>query len=178
MSTENAALKAKIEEIREEALGSRGELYELHGSAIRSTLLPLAELLELNIESNPELVELTLINLFADPGFRATELETALEAKRAAAADGDPKGLWQFSMGFGRMGDLDSIFVARKSEIDAIIGKEVYFGEVLGKHSQVYGTVEGENFELISANPDQVEFFETRIGSTGHNPFDYLEEEV
>lgn len=85
--------------------------------------------------------------------------------------------VWKFYWDCGRQGSVDSIFVARESELKEIYGKTVYFGEVLGKHSEVYGDLESSEFSVISDDPKFVELFKEHIGSTGHNPFDYLEDE-
>ena len=47
-------------------------------------------------------------------------------------------GLYRFECDFGRMGDLEGLFVANHEDIDSIIGKRIYFGEVLGKHSEIW----------------------------------------
>ena len=48
--------------------------------------------------------------------------------------------LYKFHWDCGRMGNLDGVFIAEPKEIEALIGKEIHFGEVLGKHSDIQGT--------------------------------------
>lgn len=87
------------------------------------------------------------------------------------------KGIYKFDADFGRMGDLSAVFVATAQDIENIIGKEVYFGEVLGKHSEVYMTVENDNFSLVTNDEKFIELFEEYGLENGHNPFDYYESE-
>lgn len=182
MATESA-IAALIETMRDEADGDRGVFYELYGSGIQDALAPLAELLELNIATNPELVELTALSLQGDGNSgRADELRALIMAKRpAATADGsdaeDPKKLWKFQWDVGRMGIVDSTFVATQSEIDGLIGKGIHFGEILGKHSDISGVLEREDIEVLSEDQGEIAAFERTVGSTGHNPFDYYEGE-
>lgn len=75
------------------------------------------------------------------------------------------------------MGELESVFVAEDSAVDVAIGREVYFGEALGKHSEIYCNLEREHFEKLSDDQSVCGVIERYIGSTGHNPLDYLEDE-
>lgn len=84
--------------------------------------------------------------------------------------------LWRFSWNVGRQGDVEGVFVASEEEIESNIGSAVYFGEILGKHSEIYGTLDRSDLELISDDPKFVGLFQQHIGSTGHNPLEYLEE--
>lgn len=72
--------------------------------------------------------------------------------------------------------DLESIFVAWDSELEWIMGKVIWFGEVGGKHSEVTLTMEEKYFTVVTDDPTKVQVIEEIIGSTGLNPFDYLEE--
>jgi hypothetical protein len=38
---------------------------------------------------------------------------------------------------FGRMGCLTGLFITTRDELDKVIGKSLYWGEVLGKHSEI-----------------------------------------
>ena len=48
------------------------------------------------------------------------------------------------------MGMVESLFVAEKDLVESWIGKDVDFGEALGKHSEVEGTAERDDFTIIS----------------------------
>lgn len=78
--------------------------------------------------------------------------------------------LWSFYWDCGRQGDVEGIFKATEDEVEAAIGKEVYFGEILGKHSEVYGTLEDGEIELESDDPLVV----MDAKESGYNPLEYL----
>ena len=173
MTTRDEIL-ALIQPIREEADGDRELLYELYGGGIRVTLEPLADLLEATADSHPELVELVALSLQDRDEKRREELRTALMEKRAKQAEAALIWRWSWSM---RGGDLESVFTATRAEVEELYGQYIVFGEVLGKHSDVQGTLEADEFEVLSEDPQLVELFRKHVGSTGHSPFDYLEEE-
>lgn len=81
--------------------------------------------------------------------------------------------LWQFYWDWGRHGSIEGIFKATPEEVESIVGKEAYFGEVLGKHSEVYGTIEERDFEILERDPLKV----VMSSECGFNPFDYIREE-
>lgn len=85
------------------------------------------------------------------------------------------KGIYKFNRDCGRMGSVESTFIATQKEVDAIIGKYVNFGEILGKHSEIYGKVEDGEITLISSDVVAIKVLEN-IGllPTGHNPLDYF----
>lgn len=60
-----------------------------------------------------------------------------------------------------------------------MIGKELYFGEVLGKHSEIYGIVEKEDIKEIKVSKNTIEELQEKCGYniSGYNPLDYIEEE-
>ena len=67
------------------------------------------------------------------------------------------------------------MFVAEEPKVKDLIGKNVYFGEVLGKHSEVRGTVEEKNIEELTASEAAIEVFEKHLnGCVGWNPLDYV----
>ena len=84
------------------------------------------------------------------------------------------KGIYKFHWSCGRAGELDGIFVADSEQISSANGCSISFGEVLGKHSDIYGTLAAEDFQLISDNPEEVEMFERLNLETGHNPIALL----
>ena len=82
-----------------------------------------------------------------------------------------------YSMVFdcGRMGSLEGKFVTTKEKMSKLIEsqKEVYFGEVLGKHSEVYGPIDETDVTLVSDDPKTVQMFKDNNFSSGYNPFEY-----
>lgn len=88
------------------------------------------------------------------------------------------KGIYEFYWDVGRMGSVSGTFIADSDMIDKAIGKQVYFGEILGKHSEVYGTLDEWDLELKTQDQDFINKFEEIMGegySTGYNPLDYIE---
>lgn len=84
--------------------------------------------------------------------------------------------LWKFYWDCGRQGDLEGIFVATEKEVNDLIGKDVNFGEVLGKHSEVYGTIEKDEITKIDLDSETVEKVTKVLGETwsGYNPLGYV----
>lgn len=88
------------------------------------------------------------------------------------------KKLYNFHWDYGRNGDVRGIFVAEESDVAVAIGRQIYFGEILGKHSEVYGTLEAKDIEIKTDDQDFIEKFIKFIGtSTGYNPLDYINED-
>ncbi len=79
--------------------------------------------------------------------------------------------IYKYSEDFGRMGDLEGVFVADDDTITELRKvKEIYLGEVLGKHSEVYATVDDSTLKEISDDPVIVAFFKRHFcGSIGVN---------
>lgn len=97
--------------------------------------------------------------------------------------------LWKFSWDCGRGGNVESVFVADGDEVRNAIGKEVYFGEILGKHSEVYGTLEATDVKELLATEEQIQWLidtfeaapdlysdgsKTTITIMGHNPLQHI----
>lgn len=88
--------------------------------------------------------------------------------------------LYKFYWDCGRMGDLEGLFIATQEQIDSIMGKDIYFGEVLGKHSEIYGTIDAGDITKIDFGNDAVLKLKDVFGKTtlsGYNPLDYVEED-
>ncbi len=91
----------------------------------------------------------------------------------------------------GRWGSLNGLFTADTNSVSKIMGEEVFFGEVLGKHSEVFGPIEECDITLVDATPGTIEELEHTLGGgnvygtiydgtycslVGYNPFDYKNE--
>ena len=87
------------------------------------------------------------------------------------------KSLWKFYWDVRRGGNVSGIFVATDEEVAKAIGEEVYFGEILGKHSDIYGTLEETDLTKITSDQDFIAKFEEFKCSSGYNPLEYLREE-
>ena len=88
------------------------------------------------------------------------------------------KKLYSFYWDCGRCGNLEGLFIAEESEVDKILGKKVYFGEVLGKHSEVSGIISELDIEVISEDQEKIEWLVSLLGTdiSGYNPLNYYEE--
>ena len=89
------------------------------------------------------------------------------------------KGLYKFNFDCGRMGSLEGIFIEDTDKVKDLVlsGDEVYFGEVLGKHSEIYGQVEDGDVTLVTTDSKVIEVIEEHNLESGINPFDYIEED-
>ncbi len=91
--------------------------------------------------------------------------------------------LWRFHWDCGRNGDVEGLFIASEEEVRQSFGKRVVFGEILGKHSYVHGTLEKEEFAKIDVSSLSQEVLEDLVsilgGTTlsGYNPLNYIEED-
>lgn len=86
------------------------------------------------------------------------------------------KAVYKLHFDCGRMGELTGLFVAEQEKMNALIqsGEEVYFGEVLGKHSEVCGPIEEDDVSLISTDENVIKVIEEHGLENGFNPFDYI----
>ena len=86
------------------------------------------------------------------------------------------KAIYEFYWDCGRMGEISGMFIAEKSEVEKSIGKDVDFGEALGKHSQVDGTLGEEDLSIKTDDQEFIAKFEEIMGEgtiSGYNPLDY-----
>ena len=86
------------------------------------------------------------------------------------------EGIYKFYWDRGRNGFLEGIFTAYEEDVLNIIGKRVYFGEVLGKHSEIDGDIDSKDITLITKDKEAVQVFNGYSLECGYNPFDYLSE--
>ena len=87
------------------------------------------------------------------------------------------KKLFSFYWNCGRIGFIDGLFIATQEQVNALIGKEVYFGDVLGKHSEIYGIIEKDDITLRITDQNVIAALINIFGESicGYNPLDYLE---
>jgi hypothetical protein len=91
----------------------------------------------------------------------------------------DKKRLWKFKWECSRDGDVEGLFIATKKDVDSMIGMEVYFGEILGKHSEIYGIIDEGDIIESYASDSTVKELEDIFGLNicGYNPLDYISED-
>ena len=84
------------------------------------------------------------------------------------------EGIYKISVDCGRAGYLEGVFVADDTDIKLLIKEpiEVYFGEVLGKHSEVIVNFEDSEVEFITDDEKVVDIFKQYDFSSGFNPFE------
>jgi hypothetical protein len=90
------------------------------------------------------------------------------------------KILVEFGLDCGRAGSVTGLFVTTVRDLVLSIGKEAYFGEILGKHSEVYCTLTWDHYRIISASAKDIETILSMVGCetiSGHNPLSCLREE-
>lgn len=90
------------------------------------------------------------------------------------------KALYKFHWNYGRSGDIHGLFVADKDKVQASMGKKVDFGEILGKHSEVYGTLDDDDLTIKSEDQEFIAKLVDVTGSetiSGYNPLEYLQDE-
>lgn len=97
----------------------------------------------------------------------------ALEAGKKQS----PGALWRFTYS-RRGGRLIGLFVATQEEVDAHLGKTIYFGEVLGKHSDVEVVFDRGCVSRVEVDPAAVAMITDALGKTwcGWNPIKMIEE--
>lgn len=85
------------------------------------------------------------------------------------------KALYKLNFDCGRQGNLEGVFIADIEDVNFLVANKVsvYFGEVLGKHSEIYGTIEKDEIKLLTIEPNVVDIVEKYNLSTGYNPFEY-----
>ena len=86
------------------------------------------------------------------------------------------KAIYKLRIDAGRNGDLNGVFLTTRERIEKLVESEavVYFGEVLGKHSEVFCKIGDNMIEFVSDNEEVVRLFEEHNLSNGFNPFDYM----
>lgn len=86
------------------------------------------------------------------------------------------KAIYNFYVDCGRMGHLEGSFISTTEQVDKVVGKDVYFGECLGKHSEIEIRLNrDEHLALVTDDQEFIKRFEEIMGedwSTGFNPIE------
>lgn len=104
----------------------------------------------------------------------------------------DKKALYKTRVDFGRMGEIEGVYVATDRQVAVCEGMTVYLGEVLGKHSEIYYDYSPDEpmTEILTDDPKAVELMEKVFGrpealdrgqSTtvgGYNPLEAIGEKL
>lgn len=85
------------------------------------------------------------------------------------------KAVFKMKIDVGRMGILEGVFIAEKSHVNRLVNDkiEVYFGEVLGKHSEICGAIEPDEISFVSDAENVIRIMEEHQLCSGFDPFDY-----
>ncbi len=84
------------------------------------------------------------------------------------------KKLYSYSES-GRGWTIEGMFVSTDENNKRLFGKDLYYGEVCGKHSELSLRFSEDDLKVVTEDQDFIEKFEQLIGYTGYNPFDYIE---
>ncbi len=91
------------------------------------------------------------------------------------------KKLYKFHWEVRRMGYVEGMFVATEKEIEDAMGKNIYFGDILGKHSEIYGVLEKNDLMVLSEDQEFIkkllEIFNNKFTISGYNPLAYIQED-
>jgi hypothetical protein len=83
--------------------------------------------------------------------------------------------LYRWSASFGRMGHLNGISLCTASKLRRAAGHVVFFGEVLGKHSEVFYEVDEADFYALTSDQDFIsKARELGLLDVGADPIDAL----
>ena len=87
--------------------------------------------------------------------------------------------LYRFCWPQRRGGDVEGLFVEDSDVVENAVGSDVYFGEICGKHSDVYGTLDEEDLTVVSEDQEKISWLVYILGRSisGYNPFDYIEDQ-
>ena len=84
------------------------------------------------------------------------------------------KALYKMNFDCGRQGSLEGVFVADTEDVKYLVDNKIsaYFGEALGKHSQVYGPICEDEIKQITTDEKVISIFEEYDLQSGYNPFE------
>lgn len=86
------------------------------------------------------------------------------------------KTLYKFKW-YNVYASIEGLFVCEPEVLEQNFGKEVYFGEIAGKHSEVCGVLEKSDIKEITNDQGFISEFERLFGNSfGYNPLIYLAE--
>jgi hypothetical protein len=88
------------------------------------------------------------------------------------------KALYRFHQDFGRMGELNGVFIEDTERVIQVTEGDTeyiaYFGEVLGKHSEVYCEITPYNVTFITDDDTTIQVVLDHDLESGYNPFEYV----
>lgn len=99
--------------------------------------------------------------------------------------------VYKMEVDCGRMGVVEATFTAHPEDVQAITGQEINYGEILGKHSEIFVVIDEDTLSEIDAPPVVLGWLEEHLGHhvrhdwapfdswtiSGYNPLEYADEE-
>jgi hypothetical protein len=87
--------------------------------------------------------------------------------------------LVKFEWDVCRCGKVEGLFVTTFKRLMNAMGEEVYSGEILGKHSEVSGVLEADDFEIVTQDVDLISLLMNEAPKIlmGYNPLEYIRED-
>lgn len=85
------------------------------------------------------------------------------------------EAIYKFHFDCGRQGELTGLFIADSDKITELIESErvIYFGEALGKHSEVFGPIEDADLTLVTTDIKVIAVIKHYELENGYNPLNY-----
>lgn len=86
--------------------------------------------------------------------------------------------LYRYTCDCGRMGNLEGLFIADPIDVENTMGKDIRWGEVLGKHSDIVDTIDDKSYIILCEDQEKINWLQGLLGNSlsGFNPIErYLE---
>lgn len=85
--------------------------------------------------------------------------------------------LYSYYCDCGRSGHIEGLFIADENFVKNSIGSSLYFGEILGKHSEITGILEEKEITEIEVSSSTLNELKIVLGDniSGYNPLNYIE---
>jgi hypothetical protein len=105
------------------------------------------------------------------------------KARDIKVDDPEARILCRYYSEVDRHGVIQGLFTTLKKDYDKLFGKDVYFFEVLGKHSEFRGTIDEMELQILSDDINFIKQLEREallvkefrsMTISGQNPFKYL----
>ena len=83
--------------------------------------------------------------------------------------------IYRLDIDFEQQGELTGMFIAKKIDVKLLLENNltIYFGEVLGKHSEIYTKIKRHHIKFITDDLIAVDIFRKYNLGIGFNPFEY-----
>lgn len=88
--------------------------------------------------------------------------------------------LYAYNLDCDRMGYIRGLFIEDEDVVQDALDKFVYFGEVLGKYSDISTYLGPEQLAVKSEDQEFLDQLENVLGTTnisGYNPLDYISDD-